>query len=329
MDFRPPFSELASTCRTLPRWPNSAADQQQPPVSAPLTATPEAHHVPAAPGPVWPRRGPEVRLMLLSASSGGRTRYQRADPMGHEEQALMPDHDDIPAPSACAGSGCHPSSRRSLASNPWGLDLNLPVELGVRDGRDAPVRWAVLLEDVILISRQPLTDRSPAAPSSRGRLASGETEHRLWKVMAGTAACFYLQWGDCALRAPQGCRCDKVTERGATRTLTAALVLLTTRYPAPRGNRGARTHGRAITRGDMMTRRRTYVECGRTGSVAGDEVRGWLAAAAQAPERKFSAFDQSCRLRTWPKSAGLMRSTSPSPAGSPSSPFPTEGSCRI
>jgi hypothetical protein len=28
-------------------------------------------------------------------------------------------------------------------------DLNLPVEPGVRDGRDALVRWAVLLEGVI------------------------------------------------------------------------------------------------------------------------------------------------------------------------------------
>jgi hypothetical protein len=28
-------------------------------------------------------------------------------------------------------------------------DLNLPVEPGVRDGRDALVRWAVLLEDII------------------------------------------------------------------------------------------------------------------------------------------------------------------------------------
>ena len=28
-------------------------------------------------------------------------------------------------------------------------DLNLPVEPGVRDGRNAPVRWAVLLEEVI------------------------------------------------------------------------------------------------------------------------------------------------------------------------------------
>jgi hypothetical protein len=28
-------------------------------------------------------------------------------------------------------------------------DLSLPVEPGVRDGRDSLVRWAVLLEDVI------------------------------------------------------------------------------------------------------------------------------------------------------------------------------------
>ena len=28
-------------------------------------------------------------------------------------------------------------------------DLNLPVEPGVRDGRDALVRWAVMLDEVI------------------------------------------------------------------------------------------------------------------------------------------------------------------------------------
>ena len=28
-------------------------------------------------------------------------------------------------------------------------DLNLPVEPGVRDGRDSLVRWAVLLEEVL------------------------------------------------------------------------------------------------------------------------------------------------------------------------------------
>jgi hypothetical protein len=28
-------------------------------------------------------------------------------------------------------------------------DINLPVESGVRDGRDALVRWAVLLEEIL------------------------------------------------------------------------------------------------------------------------------------------------------------------------------------
>jgi hypothetical protein len=40
-------------------------------------------------------------------------------------------------------------------------DLNLPVEPGVRDGRDARVRWAVLPEDVIpkpaITPNRPLT----------------------------------------------------------------------------------------------------------------------------------------------------------------------------
>jgi hypothetical protein len=54
-----------------------------------------------------------------------------------------------------------PARRRALlvdvtqaASEVWRLihkarDVNLPVEPGVRDGRDALVRWAVLLEEVL------------------------------------------------------------------------------------------------------------------------------------------------------------------------------------
>ena len=47
-------------------------------------------------------------------------------------------------------------------------DLNLPVEPGVRDGRDALVRWAVLLEDVIPLER--VSDLRPvlAAWPARG-----------------------------------------------------------------------------------------------------------------------------------------------------------------
>jgi hypothetical protein len=46
--------------------------------------------------------------------------------------------------------------------------LNLPVEPGIRAGRDALVRWAVLLEDVIPQPASNGNRRSPAAPSCGG-----------------------------------------------------------------------------------------------------------------------------------------------------------------
>ena len=58
--------------------------------------------------------------------------------------------------------GLEPSRLGIQARPPWAAlivevlrltheahDLDLPVEPGVRDGRDALVRWAVLLEEVI------------------------------------------------------------------------------------------------------------------------------------------------------------------------------------
>jgi hypothetical protein len=87
----------------------------------------------------------EKRTRNGRVSYSVRTRYQRAGPMGHEEQALMPDHDDIPRRRARAGPGRHPGSRRLHEAR----DLNLPVEPGVRDGRNALVRWAVLLQEVL------------------------------------------------------------------------------------------------------------------------------------------------------------------------------------
>jgi hypothetical protein len=41
------------------------------------------------------------------------------------------------------------SLARKAEANHEAHDLNLPVEPGVRDGRNALVRWAVLLEEVI------------------------------------------------------------------------------------------------------------------------------------------------------------------------------------
>jgi len=59
-----------------------------------------------------------------------------------------------------ASLGCRrsvPPTRSPGPSRSWSLpregrearDLNLPVEPGVREGREALVRWAVLLEEVI------------------------------------------------------------------------------------------------------------------------------------------------------------------------------------
>jgi hypothetical protein len=48
-------------------------------------------------------------------------------------------------------------------------DLNLPVEPGVREGRDALVRWAVLLGELLPYLRSPTSNRPPSLGG--GRLA--------------------------------------------------------------------------------------------------------------------------------------------------------------
>jgi hypothetical protein len=63
-------------------------------------------------------------------------------------------------PSACAEDGTSRRRSRLLLDVTQAAgevsrlvhearDLNLPVEPGVRDGRDALVRWAVLIEEVL------------------------------------------------------------------------------------------------------------------------------------------------------------------------------------
>jgi hypothetical protein len=73
----------------------------------------------------------------------------RAGPMGHEEQALMPDPDDIPRRRRALVLDVTQAASEVSRLVHEAHDLNLPVEPGVRQGRDALVRWAVLLEDVI------------------------------------------------------------------------------------------------------------------------------------------------------------------------------------
>jgi hypothetical protein len=69
--------------------------------------------------------------------------------MGHEEQALMPDPDDIPRRRRALVLDVTQAASEVSRLIHEARDLNLPVEPGVRDGRDALVRWAVLLEEVL------------------------------------------------------------------------------------------------------------------------------------------------------------------------------------
>jgi hypothetical protein len=69
--------------------------------------------------------------------------------MGHEEQALMPDHDDIPRRRRTLVLDVTQAASEVSRLVHEARDLTLPVEPGVRDGRDALVRWAVLLQEVL------------------------------------------------------------------------------------------------------------------------------------------------------------------------------------
>jgi hypothetical protein len=69
--------------------------------------------------------------------------------MGHEEQALMPDPNDISRRRRVLHLDVTQAAAEVSRLTREAYDLNLPVEPGVRPGRDALVRWAVLLEEVI------------------------------------------------------------------------------------------------------------------------------------------------------------------------------------
>jgi hypothetical protein len=68
--------------------------------------------------------------------------------MGHEEQALMPEENITRRRHALLVDVTQAASEVSRLIHE-ARDLHLPVEPGVREGRDALVRWAVLLEEVI------------------------------------------------------------------------------------------------------------------------------------------------------------------------------------
>jgi hypothetical protein len=61
----------------------------------------------------------------------------------------MPDHDDIPQRRHALVLDVTQAAAKVSELIHEARNMNLPVEPGVREGRDALVRWAVLLEDVI------------------------------------------------------------------------------------------------------------------------------------------------------------------------------------
>jgi hypothetical protein len=61
----------------------------------------------------------------------------------------MPDHDDIPHRRRVLVLDVTQAASEVSRLVHEAHDLHLPVEPGVRPGRDSLVRWAVLLEEVI------------------------------------------------------------------------------------------------------------------------------------------------------------------------------------
>jgi hypothetical protein len=69
--------------------------------------------------------------------------------MGHEERSLMPDTDPTPARRRRLLLDVTQAASEVSRLVHEARDLHLPVEPGVRDGRDALVRLAVLIEEVL------------------------------------------------------------------------------------------------------------------------------------------------------------------------------------
>jgi hypothetical protein len=68
--------------------------------------------------------------------------------MGREETALMPE-DDISARRRALLLDVTQAAGEVSRLIHEARDLNLPVEPGVREGRDSLVGWAVLLEELL------------------------------------------------------------------------------------------------------------------------------------------------------------------------------------
>jgi hypothetical protein len=78
----------------------------------------------------------------------GRTRSSGPAPWDTRGR-LMPDPNDIPRRRRVLVLDVTQAAAEVSRLVHEARDLNLPVEPGVRDGRNALVRWAVLLEEVL------------------------------------------------------------------------------------------------------------------------------------------------------------------------------------
>jgi hypothetical protein len=68
--------------------------------------------------------------------------------MGHEEQTLMPEENVTRRRHVLLVDVTQAASEVSRLIHE-ARDLHLPVEPGVREGRDALVRWAGLIEEIL------------------------------------------------------------------------------------------------------------------------------------------------------------------------------------
>ena len=99
---------------------------------------------------MWPRRGPAAGLgaprpCLLSGAAPDAS----GRPHGTPGDASCPDPNDIPRRRRVLVLDVTQAAAEVSRLVHEAHDLNLPVEPGVRDGRNALVRWAVFLEEVL------------------------------------------------------------------------------------------------------------------------------------------------------------------------------------
>ena len=87
----------------------------------------------------------------------------------------MPDTDDIPRRRRALVLDVTQAATEVSRLVREAYDLNLPVEPGVRDGRNALVRWAVLLEEVI---PYPTHQSGPRHPAGAACVPQGFAAHR-------------------------------------------------------------------------------------------------------------------------------------------------------